>query len=90
MVDFDHIARSKINFVSRDIINADMQNYVIEIVSQNSFHLIFHTSVAPWKWWTNTSEFSVLREMSYPLKCLTMLSPAIYTCFVLDGFRTFS
>ena len=28
--------------------------------------------------------------MSYPLTCLTMLSPTMYTRFVFDRFRTFS
>ena len=49
--------------------------------------MICHTS-NPWEGNENTSEFSVLHKMAYPLACFTILSPTIYTRFVLDGFRT--
>ena len=51
---------------------------------------VIHLTVAQWEGRTNTLDFSVLHEMSYPLTCLTILSLTIYTCFVHHCFRTFS
>ena len=51
---------------------------------------VIHLIVAQWEGRTNTLDFSVLHEMSYPLTCLTILSLTIYTCFVHHCFRTFS
>ena len=66
---FDDIARSKIAkfcygfrcFVW-DIIRADMENYMIEIISQNKFHMICHTSKGKDTLW-NIS-FRLLHEPS--------------------------
>ena len=97
MVDFDDIARSKIDFVMVSGVLFEGTSLVpiwktlwsgLSLETGFTWSAI-HLTVARWEGQTNTFEFSVLREMPYPLTCLTMLSPTIYTCFVLDGFRTF-
>ena len=67
---FDDIARSEIaNFRDGfrcfvwDIICADMENYMIEIISRNKFHMICHTSKGKDTLWSNS--FRLLHETQF-------------------------
>ena len=97
--DFDDIASFKIHFALVSGVSFEGISLVpiwktiwLGLSLQNTWSVIYLT-VAPWEGRTNTLEFWVLREMSYPLTfffCLTMLSQAIYPRLALDGFRAFS
>ena len=77
-------------FLKERHINSDnRKNYMIGSVSQNRFHLICHRSNC-WTMRGVDKYFKVfnLCQSLYPLTSFTMLSPTIYTRFVLNGFHT--